>query len=161
MLLIDYLEQNGYTHKKAKSLLTNELVYVNDKIVRKYNYDITQKDVVRIKKSMSNDIEIVYEDKNIIVVNKPHNLLTVATEKESEKTLYHMVSEYLKSKTKNAKVFIIHRLDKETSGLIMFAKSENIKNIYQNNWDKLVKYRGYIAVVENKMRKKMEHYHFI
>ena len=154
MLLIDYLENNGYNHKKAKYLLTNELVIVNDKVVRKYDYNVSSKDVIRIKKSMSNDIEIIYEDKNIIVVNKPHNLLTVATNKESEKTLYHLVSEYLKSKNKNSKVFIIHRLDKETSGLIMFAKNENIKNMYQNNWDNLAKYRGYIAVVENKMKRK-------
>ena len=154
MILIDYLVNEGYNHKKAKFLLTNELVLVNDKVIRKYDYNVRENDVVRIKKSISNDIEIIYEDKNIIVVNKPHNLLTVSTEKEKEKTLYHQVSRYLKNKNKNAKVFIIHRLDKETSGLIMFAKDEKTKNTYQNNWDNLVKYRGYIAVVENKMKKK-------
>ena len=154
MILIDYLEKSGFNHKKAKFLLTNELVLVNDKVVRKYDYNISDNDNIKIKKIMTNDIDIIYEDKNIIVVNKPHNLLTVATEKEKEKTLYHLVSKYLKEKNKNAKVFIIHRLDKETSGIIMFAKSEQVKNIYQNNWDKLAKYRGYVAVVENNLKKK-------
>ena len=154
MILIDYLENKGYNHKKAKYLLTNELVLVNNKVVRRYDYNVTDKDIVEIKKYMSNDIEIVYEDKNIIVVNKPHNLLTVSTEKEHVNTLYHLVSNYLKSKNKTSKVFIIHRLDEETSGLIMFAKNERTKNLYQNNWDNLAKYRGYICVVENKMKSK-------
>ena len=153
MILIDYLEEK-YTHKKAKSLLTNKLVLVNEKTVTKYNYEIKKDDVITVKTSSSNDIDIIYEDKNIIVVNKPHGLLTVSTEKEKEKTLYHLVGEYLKSKNKNSKVFIIHRLDKETSGIIIFAKNEKIKNMYQNSWDELAKYRGYIAVVENKMKKK-------
>ena len=154
MILIDYLQENGYNHKKAKFLLTNELVLVNNKVIRKYDYIVSDKDDIRIKKTMSSDVEIIYEDKDIIVVNKPHNLLTISTERETEKTLYHMVGEYLKKKNKNAKVFIIHRLDKETNGIIIFGKSEKIKNLYQNNWDKLVKYRGYISVVENKMKSK-------
>lgn len=90
-------------------------------------------------------LDIVYEDKDIIVVNKPTHLLTISTEDEKEKTLFHKVMLYLKQKNKNNKVFIVHRLDKDTSGLIVFAKSETVKRKLQNNWEKSI--RGYAAVL--------------
>ena len=96
-------------------------------------------------------IDIVYEDKDIIVVNKESNLLTISTEKEKTKTLFHNVLTYLKQKNKNNKVFIVHRLDKDTSGLVVFAKSELNKNILQKNWDETV--RKYYAVVNGKCLK--------
>ncbi|MEG0826039.1 MAG: RNA pseudouridine synthase [Bacilli bacterium] len=93
-------------------------------------------------------INIVYEDKDIIVVNKPSHLLTISTNNEKEKTLFHKVISYEKQKNKNNRIFIVHRLDKDTSGLVIFAKSEKIKKILQDNWDSNVKTKGYIAVVE-------------
>lgn len=99
-------------------------------------------------------INIVYEDKFIIVVDKPPHLLTISTDNEKEKTLFHKVISYEKQKNKNNKIFIVHRLDKDTSGLIVFAKSEKVKKILQDNWDKMAKTRGYIAVVEGKVEKK-------
>jgi len=127
-----------------KSLLKNELVLVNDKVITKYDYLLNVNDIVIIKTKI-NDLEIIYEDKDIIVINKPYNLLTISNEKEKERTLYHMVSDYLKKKKQ--KVFIVHRLDKDTSGIIMFAKNEKTKKLYQDNWNDLVIKRGYIAVV--------------
>ncbi len=91
-------------------------------------------------------LDIVYEDKSIIVINKPSHLLTISTDNEKEKTLFHKVLMYEKRKNKRNKVFIVHRLDKDTSGLVLFAKDEKIKYNLQNNWDKVAK-RGYIAVV--------------
>ena len=76
-------------------------------------------------------LKIVYEDKHIIVVNKPPKLLTVSTLKEKEATLYHEVRLYLKRKNKNNKVFIVHRLDYDTSGLVLFAKDIETKNYFQ------------------------------
>ncbi len=99
-------------------------------------------------------LDILYEDKYLIIINKPHNLLTIATSKEKEKTLYHYVFEYLKKKNKNNKVFIVHRLDKDTSGIIVFAKDYNVKFYMQNNWDKFKK--GYVAIVEGKVKKDKE-----
>ncbi len=92
-------------------------------------------------------INIVYEDKDIIVVNKPAGLLTIATNNEKDNTLFHKTLLYLKSKNKNNKVFIVHRLDRETSGLIVLAKSEKVKKILQDNWNEQVT-RQYVAVVE-------------
>ena len=100
-----------------------------------------------------NKLDIIYEDKSIIVVNKPSHLLTISTDNEKEKTLFHQVLMYEKKKNKNNKIFIVHRLDKDTSGLVLFAKDEKIKYRLQNNWDKEVK-RGYIAIVNGKTKEK-------
>lgn len=99
-------------------------------------------------------LDIIYEDKEILVVNKPSGILTVSTPKEKEKTLFHAVSDYVKKSNPKAKVFIVHRLDKDTSGIVMFAKNQTIKYTYQNAWDKLVLKRGYKAVVDGVLEKK-------
>lgn len=97
-------------------------------------------------------IKIIYEDKHIIIVDKPTHLLTIATNNEKEKTMFHKVISYEKQKNKNNKIFIVHRLDKDTSGLLVFAKSEIIKNKLQDKWNDTK--RGYVAVVEGKVDKK-------
>ena len=96
-------------------------------------------------------IDIVYEDKDIIVVNKRPNLLTISTDKEKIKTLFHNTLLYLKGKNKNNKVFIVHRLDFDTSGLVLFAKSELNKKILQDNWNDTI--RRYYAVCDGKFKK--------
>lgn len=97
-------------------------------------------------------LDILYEDKFIIVVNKPSNLLTVATDREKDKTLFSYVFDYLKQKNKNNKVFIVHRLDKDTSGIVILAKDEKTKFYLQDNWDKVK--RNYVAVVNGKVEKR-------
>lgn len=95
-------------------------------------------------------LNIIFEDKYIIVVNKKSGLLTISTDKEKDNTLYHQVYDYLKKKNKNNKVFIVHRLDKDTSGLIIFAKSEKVKKILQENWNYVV--REYVGIVNGKLK---------
>jgi len=97
-------------------------------------------------------LDILYEDKFIIVINKPSGLLTISTNKEKERTLFHYVYEYLKQKNKNNKIFIVHRLDKDTSGIVVFAKDERTKFYLQENWNDFK--RGYVAVVEGKVKNK-------
>ena len=101
---------------------------------------------------MKDKIKILYEDKYLLIVNKPNNLLTIATDKEKENTMYHKVLLYLKKK--NQKVFIVHRLDKDTSGLIIFAKSEKIKRYLQDNFNEIT--RKYMAIVEGNLDKKQD-----
>ena len=98
-------------------------------------------------------LDIIYEDKSLIVINKPSHLLTISTDNEKEKTLFHKVMMYEKRKNKNNKVFIVHRLDKDTSGLVLFAKDEKLKYKLQNNWDRDTK-RGYVAVVNGHTKDK-------
>ena len=101
-------------------------------------------------------LDIIYEDKELLVVNKPSGLLTISTEKEKENTLFHKVYMYVKRKNKNNKIFIVHRLDKDTSGLVLFAKNEKIKSLLQNNWNNLAKLREYVAIVEGTPEKESE-----
>ena len=153
--ILKYIEPN---RKKAKNLLSNKSILINNKNISQYNHPVHINDNIEIKKftntKINNNINIIYEDDNIIVVNKPSNLLTIATSQEKEHTLYSMLSEYVKEKHKHNKIFVIHRLDKDTSGVIVFAKNEKTKNLYQDNWNNLVKYRGYTAIVEGIPNKK-------
>lgn len=99
---------------------------------------------------MRKKLDIIYEDKDLIVINKPSGLNTISTLKEKENTLYRKVSDYIKTKHKKAKVFIINRLDRDTSGIVLFAKNQNLKKLFQDNWNELAKTRNYVAVVEGK-----------
>ena len=87
-------------------------------------------------------LKILYEDKQLIIVYKDSNIPTIRSEKY-EHSLYEEVYDYLHKK--NQKVFVVHRLDKDTSGLVMFAKNETIKDTLQRFWDKVE--RHYIALV--------------
>lgn len=97
-------------------------------------------------------LDIIYEDKYLLVINKPAKLLMIANNKEVERTLYHEVREYVRKK--NQKVFIVHRLDFDTSGVVVFAKKEDVKNVLQNNWDSV--YREYLCVVCGIVKKNRE-----
>ena len=94
---------------------------------------------------MKNKLKILFEDKYLIIVSKPEHLLTIANDKEKIQTLYHQVYLYIKRKNKNNKVFIVHRLDFDTSGLIIFAKDVKTKIILQDNWNSVI--RKYIAIL--------------
>lgn len=97
-------------------------------------------------------LDIIYEDKEILVVNKPSKMLTISDGK-SEHTLYSMARSYVKKQHKNNKIFIVHRLDKDTSGIVLFAKNEETKNYFQNNWNRLME-REYLAILEGKLENK-------
>ena len=97
-------------------------------------------------------LDIIYEDKELIAINKPSGLLTVSTDKEKEKTLYREVADYEKKKHKSNKVFIINRLDKDTSGIVVLAKDEKTKNQLQENWNEYVSLREYVAVVHGHLK---------
>lgn len=154
IILYDFLKEklSNLAKNSIKNLLHDKYVYVNNKCITKYDYLLNINDIVEIKSSL--DLDIIYEDNNIIVVNKQSGLLTISTGKEKNNTLYHKVSEYVKKNNKKNKIFIIHRLDKDTSGIVMFAKNEKIKNMYQERWNDIVLGRYYYAVVDGKMKNK-------
>jgi 23S rRNA pseudouridine1911/1915/1917 synthase len=97
-------------------------------------------------------LNIVYEDQELIVINKPSGLLTIATDKEKRKTAYAMLSNYVKEENPDNKIFIIHRLDRETSGLLMFARNETIKKQIQETWTTTIDQRTYVGVVEGEVQ---------
>lgn len=157
--LLDYLVNNiDMPRKKIKEYLTHGSIYVNNNRTTKYNYPVYTGNTIVIDTKSKNKVvlpfEILFEDDHIIVVNKPSGLLTIATDNEKNNTLYHIVRNYLVSKNKNNRIFIVHRLDKDTSGVIIFAKDEHTKNILQDNWNSYVKLREYICVVHGKLEEK-------
>ena len=97
-------------------------------------------------------LDILYEDKEFLVINKKAHQLTVQTDKGVGETLYSEVYDYLHKK--NQKVFIVHRLDKDTSGVVIFAKNEKIKKALQDEWNGYCEVREYYAVVEGDVKEK-------
>ena len=95
---------------------------------------------------------LLYEDDDILVVDKPAGLLSISTGKEQEKTAYRLVNEYSKIQSPPGRAFIVHRLDRETSGVLLLAKNERVKQILQDNWEEAALRRGYIALVEGKVQ---------
>ena len=157
--LLNYLYENlDIPKKRVKQYLTHGSIYVNNSKVTQFDYKLLPGMNIVIDTDNKNKKElpfdIVFEDDHIIVVNKPSGLLSIATEKEKEKTLFHIVREYLRIKDKYAKVFIVHRLDKDTSGLVVLAKDEKTKNKLQENWNEYVTLREYVAVVHGKLKNK-------
>lgn len=97
---------------------------------------------------------VLYEDQDILVVSKINGLLTVSTAREKEKTAYFLLNEYVKkgnSRSKN-RIFIVHRLDRETSGVLVFAKNEETKRYLQDEWQKFSK--TYYAVVHGQPKER-------
>ena len=157
--LLEYLyEKLGMPKKRVKQYLTHGSIYVNNSKITQFDYKLLPGMNIAIDTGSKNKVElpfdIIFEDEHIIVVNKPSGLLTIATEKEKEKTLFHIVREYLLSKNKYAKVFIVHRLDKDTSGIVVLAKDEKTKNKLQENWNEYVSLREYVGVVHGKLKNK-------
>ena len=157
--LLNYLYENlDMPKKRVKQYLTHGSIYVNNSKMTQFDYKLLPGMNIIINTDNKNKKElpfdIVYEDNHIIVVNKPSGLLTIATDKEKEKTLFHIVREYLVSKDKFAKVFIVHRLDKDTSGIVVLAKDEKTKKKLQENWNEFVTLREYVAVVHGKLKNK-------
>ena len=98
-----------------------------------------------------NRLRLVYEDEYILVVDKGYGLLSMSTERIKTGTAYSILSDYVKSQNPGNKLFIVHRLDRDTSGLMMFAKSKGIQEQMQHNWHNIVLERKYVAVVEGAM----------
>ncbi len=106
------------------------------------------------KKHEPKGLTILYEDQDILVVSKTNGLLTVSTDREKDKTAHFLLNDYVKkgnARSKN-RVFIVHRLDKDTSGILVFAKNEKVKRYLQDEWAAFNK--TYFAVVHGKLQEK-------
>ena len=158
--LLDFLLKtfSSQSRNSVKSLLSSKKVSVNGAPVTQYNFQLVPKDVVYIsnnvirRKTRSN-LPIIYEDDEIIVINKPSGLLSVASDNEKNSTAYRMVAEYVQQKDKHNRIFIVHRIDEDTSGVLMFAKNSKIQEAFQEKWNDIVTKRGYYAIVEGHMEK--------
>ena len=144
---------------KLKSLLTKRVVFVDNVITTQYNLPLQPGMKVQISRDKhthefrSNLLRIVYEDAYLIVVEKREGLLSVGTERERGRTASTILNEYLRRQDRRSRVYVVHRLDRDTSGLMMFAKDEKTQHTLRDNWHELVFDRRYVAVVTGEMER--------
>lgn len=147
----------GKGRNNIKSLLTHRQVLIGGKAVTQYNYPLQPGQAVIINWSLVRDaaqfkgIDILFEDSDLIVINKPAGLLSIASDQEKLYTAYHQLTDYVRRDNPMSRIFIVHRLDRDTSGVMLFAKNENIKHTMQDAWKEFVTDRAYVAVVEGRI----------
>lgn len=153
--LLDFLKEkipNQSQHNICR-IIANHQVAVGGAPVSLFKYKLYPDDEVivsynRIAKHQRKDLPIIHEDNDIIAINKPSGLLSIASDREKGRTAYRLISDYVTQKDRNARIFVVHRLDEDTSGVLIFAKNFETKEALQNNWQDIVKKRGYYAIVE-------------
>lgn len=153
--LMEFLmkKMSGISRTKVKSMLTNRIVLVNNTIRTQYNFPLKPGMEVQISKEKHKSgfrhplLNILYEDPYIIVIEKKEGLLSVASEKQKERTAQHILNEYVKRGHRNNRIYVVHRLDRETSGIMMYAKDEKTQYTLRDNWHDLVRDRRYVAIV--------------
>lgn len=168
--LLEFLLRKCATSRNnVKSLLARRQVLVNGSVATRYDFPLAKDDEVKLSKQPVREdvnngnstarrreprahtgksaLQIVYEDDDFIAVNKPVGLLAVESDKDTE-CAYGYVSAYLSSEGKNARPYVLHRIDKETSGILVFAKDIRVHSMLRLHWNELVQLREYYAVVE-------------
>ena len=142
---------------RVKAVLRDRQVTVDGKVVTRFDYPLRAGQQVRVRwekipfNRLYHGIQVVFEDRDLIVIDKPAGLLTVATETEKRRTAYSILSDYVKEQDPSARIFIVHRIDRETSGLLLFAKNEDIRDRIQETWMSTITERSYVAVVEGEV----------
>jgi 23S rRNA pseudouridine1911/1915/1917 synthase len=142
-----------------KSLLSRGQVSVDGQAVTAYNFALQPGQQVSVSKEKVTEeppmvgLTILYEDRDIIVIRKDAGLLSVASPQENEMTAYRQLMAHVRRENPKNRIFIVHRLDRDTSGVMMFAKSEKVQQILQNSWKDMVKERKYVALVEGSVKK--------
>lgn len=155
--LINSLKGKSRTH--VKGLLTHGNVTVNGQRITHFDHLLHPGDKLEILKKDKNrefhlpQLQIVYEDDFLIVIQKNSGLLSMSTEKEKDQTAYSILSRYVKFKDRKNRIFIVHRLDRDASGLMVFAKNQEVQEILQREWQERVLERSYAVVVEGQVNK--------
>lgn len=154
-ILLDFICEKlpKQSRHNCQRIIANHQVAVGGAPVSLFSYKLFPEDEVtlswtRISKHERKDLPIIYEDADIIAINKPSGLLSTPSDREKGRTAYRLISDYVTQKDRNARIFVVHRLDEDTSGVLIFAKSFEVREALQNSWQKIVKQRGYYAVVE-------------
>ena len=171
--LLEFLLRKCNTSRNnVKTLLAHRKVLVNGSVVTQYNFPLAKDDEIKIAKNSVDgqisarsktpvknrsikraDIKIIYEDEDFLAVDKPVGLLSVESDKERE-CAYAYALAYLQGQDKNARPYVLHRIDKETSGVLVFAKNIKIHSMLKMKWNEYVSLREYYAVAEGVMEEK-------
>ena len=171
-LLEFLLKKMNTSRNNVKNLLSHHMVLVNGSPVSQYNLMLAKDDEVKITKKpqlnmprVKNDsknkkdkpkrfyLDIICEDDDFIAINKPNGLLSVESDKERE-CAFSYVLEYMQENDPKSRPFVLHRIDKETSGVLVFAKNVKIHSMLKLNWNEYIKTREYFAMVEGTLKEK-------
>ena len=144
----------GKSRNNIKSMLSSGQFRVNGTVFTRFDHPLAPGDRVSLAPRQAREevpslpFPVLYEDRDIIVIDKPAGHLTIANAKEKTRTANHTHPDYRRKTVKNGRVFIVHRLDRDTSGVVLFAKNEAAKLAFQEDWESRVRRRGYRALVE-------------
>jgi len=144
----------------VKSILARGQVSVDGRVETAYNLPLRPGQTVEVNMKKTAPpprlfgLSIVYEDDDVIVVHKEAGLLSISAGQDGELTAYRQLMEHVRAQHPKNRIFIVHRLDRDTSGLMLFAKSESVQQTLQNNWRDMVKERVYVALVEGQVKQK-------
>lgn len=147
------------SRNSVKSILTRGQVMVEGQMTTKHNQSLLPGQLVEIQSNKAAinvsklvGVSILHEDEDLIIINKDAGILSVASEKEKDQTAYKEITNYVKRNNSNNRIYVVHRLDRDTSGIMMFAKNEETQQALQSTWNDSVKERLYTALVEGKVR---------
>lgn len=182
-LLEFLLRKCNSSRNNVKSLLVRKQVLVNGRVVTQYNFMLAKDDEVKLSKRpvkdgvvaaqptktargakaakaaqptfSLRDMKIIYESEDLVAIDKPAGLLSVESDKERE-CAYGYITDYLQKQDKNARAFVLHRIDKETSGVLLFAKDIRLHSMLKMHWNEQVQTREYYAVVEGVLENKSD-----
>ncbi len=175
-LLLDILKQMQpqASTNVLRKMLTNQRISVDDQIIHRAKHVVQEGQTVEIhpkpkisieeereQHAKTHDLEILFEDDTLLVVNKPAGLLSVATDRLENNTLHNRCVEYCREENKKGWCFIVHRLDKATSGVMVFAKSETAKKDLQDQFAQQLVHRHYVALVEGQTTSGQSDHHLI
>lgn len=161
--LLPFLMQQmrGKSRNSTKLLLSHRQVLVNGVIQTRHDTPLAANDTVTVRVGKGNvelhhpKLKLVYEDEYLIVVEKKQGLLTVPVSQSSkETTVFSILKAYVKKQNQRNGIYVVHRLDRETSGLLVFAKSQELQQYMRTYWRDLVRLRTYIALAEGEFEKK-------
>lgn len=160
--LLSFLIDNHIRNSRSanKSLLAHKQIKINGETISQFNYQLKPGDIITIHRpDKKTDLKklkgatIIYEDKYLIAIDKDSGLLSVSTGKEQFKeTAYNIVNNYIKSRNNKEQVYVLYRLDRETSGIMLFAKSKEIQEELQKLWARHPAKKYYQAIVEGKLQ---------
>ncbi len=144
------------SRRTLKQWLGANRVRVNGRIVRGGHLPLTESDCVTIAPPAPPEfpraLRLVYEDADLLVIEKPPGLLTIGTETERDRTAYRLLFDYVAAQRPPRRLFVVHRLDRETSGLLAFAKTAAAKRSLQAQFGEQTVERLYVALVDGVVR---------
>lgn len=150
----------GKNRHAVKALLRDRQLLVDGTPVTQFNHPLAPGQTVEVvwekppEPKRYRGLTILFEDDHLLVIEKAAGLLSIATPKEKFNNAYATLSDHVKQQDPRNRIFVVHRLDRDTSGLMLFAKSEKVQGLLQETWQATVQERTYLAVVEGTVRQR-------